>query len=355
VPFHVHDRLREPLHVLVPLFNPFRYKSRWKHVERALKHFIDSGAVVTLIEAGFNRRELAFADSGLDGTLANCNVIGSDHNFRHKYIGLHTKDELWLKENLINIGAQNLPYDWQQVAWLDSDIHFVRPNWVGEIIHKLQHHDFVQPFTHARDVGPNYEVLPETMDHADGPSFISAWQQDKLPKINSGDGYYSSLNSTGKIWPGLAMAARRTAWDAVGGLPDYHIWSGADWVTGHCLIGKRDTMIRNDLHPNYINLAQSWYDTCQRYIRRNVGCVEGSVFHFFHGPKQKRGYNLKHALLAKIGFDPTRHLKRDSQGLWQLNDLGEESHIQLRDAMRTIAKERNEDVNVIDFGDSLKT
>jgi hypothetical protein len=106
-------------------------------------------------------------------------------------------------------------------------------------------------------------------------------------------------------------------------------------------------MIRNDLHPNYIHMAESWYETCQKHIRQNVGCVEGSVFHFFHGNKHLRGYDKKHTLLAQIGFDPTRHLKRDAAGLWQLNDLGEDSYIKLRDTMRAVAKERNEDVNIV--------
>ena len=71
--------------------------------------------------------------------------------------------------------------------------------------------------------------------------------------------------------------------------------------------------------------------------------MEGSILHSWHGRKTERGYNAKHALLAKIGFDPPRHLKRDVQGLWQLHDDQSIAYIQLRDTMRKIAKERNED------------
>ncbi len=170
------DQVREPLYAVVPHFNPWRWKSRVKHTERALKHFSDSGAVIILVEVGFNRRELVFADSGLDGSPAsNCGVLGSDSRFRHKYIGLHTKDELWLKENAINVGVQSLPYDWQQVCWLDSDVHFVRPNWAGECIHQLQHYAFLQMFSHARDLGPDYEMLAEDYPHANGMGFVNAW------------------------------------------------------------------------------------------------------------------------------------------------------------------------------------
>src|SRR5580700_5234618 len=91
------DRVREPLYAVVPYFNPWRWKSRVKHTERAIKHFHDSGAVIILVECGFNRRELVFADSGLDGMPANCGILGADPKFRHRYIGLHSRDELWLK------------------------------------------------------------------------------------------------------------------------------------------------------------------------------------------------------------------------------------------------------------------
>lgn len=368
------DVVREPLFCIVPYFNPWRHKSRVKHTERALKHFHDSGAVIILVEIGFNRRELVFADHGLDGQLSSCPI--NDDQFRHKYIGLHSKDELWLKENAINVGVQNLPHDWQQVCWLDSDVHFVRPNWVGETIHKLQHYSFLQMFSHARDLGPNYEVLDENYPHANGLGFVRAWkdgiiQSTITPEIISDlksvgqdisvlaeqhkklskdflkleedlGGYYGQIGEK-RVFPGLAWACTRKAWDDVGGLPDYHIWGGADWVMGHALIEKTEGMFRNDLHHDYKKLSQQFYHRCRTHIRMNVGVMDGSIFHNWHGKKVGRGYNTKHALLAKFGFDPLRHLKRDSQGLWQLHDDRSTSFVQLRDMFRRIAADRNED------------
>jgi len=363
---HVYDPVKEPLYCVVPVFNPFRWKSRWKHTERAVKHFIDSGAVVYLVEVGFNRRELAFANSGLDGLLANCQVTGgSGREFRHRYIGLHTKDELWLKENAINIGVQNFPFGWEQVAWLDSDVHFLRPNWVGETIHKLQHYAFLQMFSHARDASPQYEVMPERYPHADGPGFVRAWQDGWFEPIaprtsvpaelratateshneDTGGYYPGAMRYGARTWPGLAWAARRDAWDAVGGLLDIAIWGGADWHMAHALIEQRQGMMRDDLHKNYKKVVNQWYERCRTHIRRNVGMMEGSVFHYWHGRKEGRGYNSKHALLAKVGFDPPRHLKRDSQGVWQLHDDRSTAYVQLRDLMRKIARERDEDSN----------
>jgi len=366
------DQVREPLYAIVPYFNPWRHKSRVKHTERALKHFHDSGAVIILVEVGFNRRELVFADSGLDGKAAECGILGQDHRFKHKYIGLHTKDELWLKENAINIGVQNAPYDWQQVCWLDSDVHFLRPNWVGEAIHKLQHGTqsgmtFLQMFSHARDLGPNYEMLPEDYPHANGLGFVRAWQEGQLrttltreidADLRSIGTDIESLRDDfraaqadltggrcypGRVFPGLAWAATRPAWEAVGGLLDAAIWGGGDWHMAHALIEKTEGMMRNDLHRNYKKIVNQWYQRCRTHIRRNVLVMEGSILHHWHGRKEGRGYNTKHALLAKFGFDPFRHLKKDAFGLWVLHDDRSTAYVQMRDMMRRIARDRNED------------
>ncbi len=334
------DEVREPLFCVVPLYNPWRFKSRYKHVTRALKHFHDSGAVIILVEIAFNRREFVFADSGLDDTLAECNIHG-EGKFKHKYIGLRTKDELWLKEAAINIGVQHLPYDWQQVAWLDGDIHFAHPSWVGQTIQKLQHVKFCQMFSLAHDLDPTYAVMPSSHPHAYGLSWMEAYRRGDLPVgPQKKAGAYA-----GGIWPGLAWSTTREAWDQVGGLMDFAIWGGSDYTTAFALLEltEKDGMMHSGLHSNYKKLVNEWADRCKRYIRKNVGNIDGSVFHHFHGSKVDRGYGEKHRLLAKIGFDPLRHLKRDSQGLWQLHDDGSDAYVHLRDAMRAIAKMRNED------------
>jgi len=354
VPYLVPDQVREPLYAIVPYFNPWRWKSREKHTIRAIKHFCDSGAVVVLVEAAFNRREFAFAECGLDGLAANCGILGSDPQFRHKYIGLRTRDELWLKENLINIGVSHLPQNWQQVCWLDSDVHFVRPNWVGECIHQLQHYDFLQMFSHARDLAPNYEVLPESYPHADGTGFVSAWMSGELTAAAMPHHHRHRPPPhrhhppplppyPPRVWPGLAWAATRYGWESVGGLMDFAVWGGGDYHMAHALVEKTEGMMRNDLHRNYKKLVNQWYERCRTRIRQNIGVMEGSIFHHWHGRKTDRGYNAKHAILAKIGFDPPRHLTRDFQGLWKLNDDRSTAYVQLRDMMRRIAAERDED------------
>jgi hypothetical protein len=356
------DVVREPLYAIVPYSNVWRHKSRVKHTQRALKHFHDSGATIVFVEVAFNRREFAFANCGLEGQSANCGILGADNRFKHRHIQLRTTSELWLKENMINIGVQHLPHDWQQLCFLDSDIHFTRPNWVGECIHKLQNYSYLQMFSHARDLAPDYEMLPEDYPHANGLGFVNAWQ--RLQELHDGIGQgnqrpapirrvehclpetYGQMDGK-RVFPGLAWAATRKAWEDTGGLMDAAIWGGGDWHMSHALIEKVEGMMRTDLHRNYKKLCMQWYHRCRTHIRKNVGFMTGSVLHHWHGRKTQRGYNSKHSLLARVGFDPPRHLKRDINGLWNLHDDRSEAYPKLRDLMRSIARDRNEDGNEI--------
>ena len=111
----------------------------------------------------------------------------------------------------------------------------------------------------------------------------------------------------------------------------------------HALAGRTEGMMHSKLHPNYKAIITEWMAKADKHVRGNTGVMEGSVLHHWHGKKTVRGYGDKHRILARVAFDPIRHLKRDFQGLYQLHDDGTQSFIELRDEMRRIAHERNED------------
>ena len=312
---------------------------------RAIKHFADSGAVVILVELAFNRREFVFADCGLDGTPAECSIHGTE--FRHKYIGLRSQTELWLKENLVNVAVHSLPYNWQQVCWLDSDVHFMRPNWVGECIHKLQHYKYLQMFSHAVDLGPDYEELAPGTSMSRGVSFMHAHIGGFLEELIRKETAPKDTAYPGAIWPGLAWAASRDGWDQTGGLFDIAIWGGGDYDMAHALTEQAMLRVHRGVHPNYKMMLKEWEGFCKRNIRRNVGVMSGTIAHNWHGRKTERLYTEKRKLMQKVKFDPIHFLRRDYQGLYQLHDDGSEQFVHFRDAMRAIAKLRNEDANEV--------
>jgi hypothetical protein len=122
------------LHVVSVIFNPLRFASRYCLLKDFKKHVQCSGAIVHVAEA-------AQGDRPWEVTTVE------DLQWR-------VRDELWLKESMINAAVARLPDDWQYVAWVDADITFLRPDWVQETIQQLQHHAVVQMFEYAQDLDP---------------------------------------------------------------------------------------------------------------------------------------------------------------------------------------------------------
>jgi hypothetical protein len=315
------DVIREPLYVIAAVFNPIRYRSRWSLYKKFEKHIEDSGAILYTVECAFGNREFCITDP-----------------LNPRHIRLRSPHELWFKENMVNIGISRLPSDWKYVAWIDADIKFARPDWVGETLQQLQHYQFVQMFSEAQDLGPNYEPF---MRHK---SFIYSYK-NKIPRPK-GPGYYYGIEGPTPFvtWhPGFAWAARREAIDAVGGLIDYAPLGAADNHMAKGLVGD----ISNSVHPNvskaYKNMLLEWERRATIRIRKNVGYVEGLLLHNWHGPKSDRKYWDRWKPLVDFQFNPQLDLKRDAQGLWQLTDRMEPRSIALRDGIRHYFRQRNED------------
>lgn len=343
------DPIKRPLYVVCPVFNPLRWKSRWKHFERFAKHVHESGAVLYAVEVAFGEREHGIEFPSRDGLTAKCDFHESMIR-EHRWITLRTSQELWHKEAAINAGVRFLPSDWKYVAWVDGDITFLRPNWVGETIHQLQHYKFVQMFSQAQDMGPDYEVIGSK------PGFVAAYLSGDLDKLISIKhhkepiyGYYYDYGDKKGLgaWSGLAWACTRSAWDSVGGLMDFAITGAGDWYMAWALLGRARRYIPRGSHPRFIEAILHWQDLAERHIRRNVGVVSGTVSHHFHGRKRDRRYVDRSVLLADLAFDPSVDMKRDWQGLPVLCDDGSDRIRKIRDGIMSWARSRNEDTTEV--------
>jgi len=313
------------LYVVTCISNPVRFSTRYNLYKRFAQHVEDSGAILYTVEMAFGDRP---------------HVITSPDNPRH--IQLRSHFELWHKENMLNIGIQALPKDWKYVAWIDSDVQFARPDWVNETIEQLQHYDFLQLFAEATDLGPRYQTLMSRKS-----MFYNYYHfgRDYIMNKPKGSGYYySSKGSSGYAW-----AARRKALDAVGGLIDTAILGAGDWYMAHALLGIVDQSRSPKLHPNYLKSLDIWQDRAERRIKRNVGYMDGTVFHHYHGRKSNRGYETREQILIKHQFDPGIQLYKDNSRLWQLED---HSH-SLRDDLRRYFRQRQED-DISEGGDLLQ-
>jgi hypothetical protein len=326
------DRIDAPLFVVTCLFNPVRFKSRWKLYQRFAAHVKASGAILVTIEAAFGERAHAL-DSlhGIDVTTEPSDPALTRSDATHQYLRVRTGDELWVKENLLSIAMQHLPPDAQYIAWIDADVIFTRPNWVGETIHQLQHYAFLQLFSRSQDLSPIYESVGPVRQ-----SFTDGWQHG-IREPHPEYGYHHGLAT------GLAWAARREALDAVGGLPDFCVLGSADWHLAHALIGKIDLSRPDGLSQDYKDRLLEWQFRAERFVRRSLGTVSGLVLHYWHGRKSDRGYSERWKPLIDLQYAPSIDLKKNTHGVLQLCDRGDERSMQLRDAFKTYFRSRAED------------
>ena len=301
-----HRHKKKTLHVICVVSNPVRFKSRYKLFHK-FNQFASKACNVKLhvVEQAFGHRPFEITQ-------------GKNPN----HLQLRSFDEIWHKENMINLAIARLPHDWEYVAWVDADVAFLRNDWAFETIEQLQHYMVVQMFDSAIDLGPNGESL--TLHKG----FMWAYRQGR--QIKTGYNNYH---------PGFAWAARREAIDFLGGLIDKAILGSGDHHMARCLVGTGLAAVHKDMHPNYKDMIAAWEHRALRHIRLDVGYVPGTLVHSWHGKKKDRRYADRWNILIKHGYDPYRDIKRDWQGLYTLED----ERIELRDDIRNYFRARCED------------
>jgi hypothetical protein len=309
-------------YVVAVCSNPVRYQRRWQLYKQFEKHMNDVGAKLLVVEQAFGKRQFQLTERD---------------NLWH--LQLRTDQELWHKENMINIGIQYLCQidpDWQYVAWIDADIQFQRPDIIMETVQQLQHYHWVQMFSHAIDLGPNGEI-----NNMHKGFMYQYHNNDNCSPQGSGyGGYYSNKKD---FWhPGWAWAARRSAIDRVP-LLDKAILGSADHHMAMALIGQVQRSYPNGVTKEYKQYINNWQDMVTCHFKRNVGYVPGTISHFWHGKKKDRKYVERWDVLIENKYNPYTDIMHDAQGLYRLNVHNGEKYIKLRDDIRRYFRNRNED------------
>lgn len=309
--------------------NTARFRRRpelFKQFERSLQ---ESGVDHVIVE-------LAFGDRGHHV---------ADHN--PHYLRLRTIEEFWHKENLINLGIAHGRRLWpnkKMVGWIDGDcfpIGRTFRQWFEETWHQLQHYEFVQMWEWLQhldfDLAPLGAGRPGFAGNV-SPSFMRNYIQFGTPYPEGKcPGYPFQWGS-----PGLAWAANLSAYDRIGGIGDVGITGGGDWYLAHMLISDLPFREMRGYTKAYLDYWKHRQLLCERWIKRDVGYVKGLFGHFFHGKIKDRKYDSREIILKKGEFDQNTDLKRDHQGLYQL-ETHEPRQIWIRDMLRQYVSSRNED------------
>jgi hypothetical protein len=316
------DRIEEPLYVLTTVFNSARWRTRWKLYEDFARMVarIPRARLYT-VEVAFGQRAFALRPEvaqSREGDLL---------------LQLRTCCELWHKERALNLLAQRLPHHAKYLATIDADMDFVRDDWADETIHQLQHYHVVQMYSEWMSLSADDESLGV------GHSFMDMWLRGGLTKEWAD---YYDYAYYGKHFPGApggAVAYRREAWDALGGLIDWTILGSGDSYMANALVGRVQQVLSKRFHVRYRELILEWQARAERSIKRNVGVVKGLMLHHWHGSHSTRGYEKRNDILIMHQYNPDLDIKPDVQGLYQLTGRS----IPLRDAVRKYFHQRNED------------
>lgn len=303
--------------------NPVRYQRRWNLFKEFEQHMHDLGVKLIVVEQAFGRREFQLTER--------------DHPM---HLQVRTEDELWHKENMINIGIQylcQLDPDWEYVAWIDGDIHFNRRDIINETAHQLQHYDWVQMFSHSIDLGPQGEIIQQHK------GFMYQYHQNwTYPPEGAGKGGYYA-DGKKEFWhPGWAWAARRSAIEAVP-LLDRAILGAGDHHMALGLIGEAHRSIPGNMSKGYRDYVMNWQDMAVHALQKNVGFVPGTITHNWHGKKKDRKYVERWEVLRKTQYNPYVDVMEDAQGLLRLNRHHGQRYMRLRDDIRRYFRGRNED------------
>ncbi len=312
--------------------NPCRYKRRYELYWRFAEMCEGAGVKLITVEQAFGHRRF---------------MVTEKNNPHH--LQLRTHEELWHKENMINLGVRHacarFPGQVREVAWVDADCRPARTprDWFEETWHQLQHYEFVQMWEQMIDLDHNHNVLGHPMN-----SFMANYIKHGTPNpeeiklIENCHKEKKKYNSKVFGRPGLAWAANLDAFNRVGGLIDFCILGAGDWYMAHGLIGLMDQAKAEYAGGAYQRKLFEWQVKALRWLHRDVGYVPGMVYHDFHGKKKNRFYGSRGKILHDCKYDPSTDIKYDCQGLVQLETY-DDRQIKLRDLIRGYFRSRSED------------
>lgn len=288
-----------PLWALTTYFNPIRYSSRLTNF-RLFRRALAAVPLVT-VELGYHRH--------FDLTADEADIL----------IQVTGTDVLWQKERLLNLALRHVPRQVEYIAWLDCDVLLERSDWPLAALDVLRTRDLVQLFSDLHDL-PQAAMPPSPAE----PSNVTGHSIAHL--VSSGAITVADLDpsvtfprSRYTAW-GLAWAARRSVLERHGFYDALVVGSG-DRAFACAAYGRHD----NPIAITKMNARQRadylhWAEPFHHDVRGNVGCVDGKLFHLWHGDFQHRRYRERHETFSTYAFDPTTDLVVNRSGAYEWAD-----------------------------------
>jgi hypothetical protein len=110
------------------------------------------------------------------------------------------------------------------------------------------------------------------------------------------------------------------------------------------LIGRVNESIPGTLGDGYRRPLLIWQDRAQRHIAGNIGSIDGTIEHGWHGAKTLRRYIERWDVLARYRFDPATDLQRNTWGVLELAG----NKPAMRREIEAYFRQRDEDSNTME-------
>jgi hypothetical protein len=222
---------------------------------------------------------------------------------------------LWQKERLLNIAVKQVPRACDNVAWLDCDVIFASDDWVGRAGRALEEFGLVHLFHERHDL-PRHVELNQVWSWDAPPTAESAVHKMAAGEAAPEDFFLADAPLERRSTMGLAWASPRTVLETHG-LYDACVLGSGDRVIlcaalGRFGYGERATLMNARQAEHYRRWAQPYHET----VRDRVGCIEGRLFHLWHGDRQDRRYGERHRVVGEYDFDPFTDIVLDRNGCW---------------------------------------
>ncbi len=247
---------------------------------------------------------------------------------------------MWQKERLLNIAVKRVPGTCGKIAWVDCDVIFASDEWVERANRALDEFSLVHLFHERHD-------LPRHV----GPDRLRSWDtpptsRSVVYKMAAGDAtpedlFLSNAPLERRSTAGLAWASRREVLEKHG-LYDACILGSGDRAIlcaalGKFAYGERALLMNARRAEHYLVWARPYFEA----VRGRVGCIQGPLFHLWHGDVKDRQYEERHRGLNGFDFDPFTDIVLDHNGCWRWSSDKRQLHV----FVRRYFESRSEDGN----------
>jgi hypothetical protein len=246
-------------------------------------------------------------------------------------VQLSSRDLMWQKERLLNIGLRALPDHVEFVAWLDCDVIIDRAGWPTAAARELETSALVQLFSRCISLGPDTGAgewrAADGVDSAESLVHLSRQPGDEADRFDRL--WRSSPWKTPRRdrLAGLAWAARRDFLERHG-FYDACVFGAGDRALACAAFGVHRRASQAWLRtPHQRRHYYAWADPFAADVAGRIGLIEGDLIHLWHGKIQDRQYRVRHLPAEQHEFDPATDIEIDPEtGLWRWASAKEGLH-----------------------------